>query len=439
MMFFLKRNFVLIGTLIVVLSLSGFGYYKYSNPSLAPVTYKTPEEANAYVRFDMEAYDSILKNYWSQMKEEDLATHFQLSVQKAQNASSTPALITKDRAGTAKMISDAIAALPDDEAKKKLTLDTLVVVTYNLQPVGRNGILSSKEETALRQNVSNINPETDLYKNLGVEKGATPEVVEKAFKEKEAVLAKEGTPEAKKELEQITYAHKVLTDQNSKALYDENKIEPTVSGRVLGKTLYLAISKISPTTLQEFGIIVNNASTTPKLDSMIIDFRGNVGGALDFLQYFLGLFIGEKQYAFDLFHQGDYQVQRTVLSKFDQLERYKEFAILTDNMTQSTAELTTAAFKRFGLAYVVGTATRGWGTVENTYPIETTIAQGEKYSLFLVNNITLRDDNQPIEGRGVDPDIDIKNPNWRNELPKVFRSQSLIEAVSKTAASAPLK
>lgn len=438
-MFFLKRNFVLVGTLIVVLSLSGFGYYKYSNPSPAPVTYKTPEEANAYVRFDMEAYDSILKNYWSQMKEEDLATHFQLSVQKAQNASSTPPLITKDRAGTAKMISDAIAALPDDEAKKKLTLDTLVVVTYNLQPVGRNGILSSKEETALRQNVSNINPETDLYKNLGVEKGATAEVVEKAFKEKEAVLAKEGTPEAKKELEQITYAHKVLTDQNSKALYDENKIEPTVSGRVLGKTLYLAISKISPTTLQEFGIIVNNASTTPKLDSMIIDFRGNVGGALDFLQYFLGLFIGEKQYAFDLFHQGDYQVQRTVLSKFDQLSRYKEFAILTDNMTQSTAELTTAAFKRFGLAHVVGTATRGWGTVENTYPIETTIAQGEKYSLFLVNNITLRDDNQPIEGRGVDPDIDIKNPNWRNELPKVFRSQSLIEAVSKTAASAPLK
>jgi curved DNA-binding protein CbpA len=437
-MIFLRRKFIL-AILLVLIAGGGVAYYKYSRPAVEPVSYKTPEEANVYVRFTMEAYDSIVKNYWSKMKDEDMATFFQLSLQKAQNASSTPELLTKDRAGTAKMISDVISALPDDETRKKLVLDTLVVATYNLQPVTRNGILSSKEETALRQNVSNINPDTDLYKNLGLEKGASPETIEQVYKEKAAVLAKENTPEAKAELEKISYAKEVLTNANSKALYDEKKIEPTVSSRILGTTLYLAIGKISPTTLQEFGLAVYNASTTPKLDSMIIDFRGNIGGALDFLQYFLGLFIGEKQYAFDLFHQDDYQVQRTTLAKFEELNRYKEFAILTDSMTQSTAELTTATFKRFRLAHVVGATTRGWGTVENTYPIETIIAPDEKYSLLLVNNITLRDDNQPIEGRGVDPDIDIKNPKWRTELTKFFRNPSLIEAISKTAGSATLK
>lgn len=439
MSFFLKRKIALTGTLLVVLILGGFTYYKYSRPSVVPVSYKTPEESNVFVRFDMEAYDIILKNYWSKMKDEDIATLFQLSIQKAQNSSTTPILITKDRAGVAKMVSDAISAIPSDEEKKKFALNTLVIATYNLQPVNRNGILSSKEETSFRQNVSNINPDKDLYKDLGVEKGASNEAIEEAYKAKVTVLEKVETPEAKEELKQIAYAREVLTNQNSKALYDEKQIEPTVFKKVIGNTLYLSISKISPTTLQEFGIAVDNASTTPRIDSMIIDFRGNIGGSLDFLKYFLGLFVGEKQYAFDLFHQGDYQVERTVLGKFEQLDRYKEIAILTDNMTQSTAELTTATFKRFNLAHVVGATTRGWGTVENTYPIETVIGEGEKYSLLLVNNITLRDDNQPIEGRGVDPDIDIKDPKWKSNLPKVFRNQSLIEAVSKTATVEPLR
>lgn len=439
MLFFLKRKVALLGTLVVVLIFAGVGYYKYSHPAVAPVTYKTPEESNVFVRFDMEAYDIISKNYWNKMKDEDIATLFQLSLQKAQNSSTTPALITKDRAGVAKMVSDAITAIPTDEEKKKFALNTLVIATYNLQPVNRNGILSSKEETSFRQNVSNINPEKDLYKDLGIEKGATNEVIEQAYKEKVAVLEKAITPEAKEELKQVAYAREVLTNQNSKALYDEKQIEPTVFKRLIGNTMYLSISKISPTTLQEFGIAVDSASTTPRLDSMIIDFRGNIGGSLDFLKYFLGLFVGEKQYAFDLFHQGDYQVERTVLAKFDQLERYKEIAILTDNMTQSTAELTTATFKRFNLAGVVGETTRGWGTVENTYPIETVIGEGEKYSILLVNNITLRDDNQPIEGRGVDPDIDIKNPKWKSDLSRVFRNQSLIEAILKTATVEPLR
>ena len=439
MLFFLKRKIALLGTLVVVLIFAGVGYYKYSHPAVAPVTYKTPEESSVFVRFEMEAYDIILKNYWSKMGDEDIATLFQLSIQKAQNSSTTPVLLTKDRAGVAKMISDAISALKTDDEKKKFALNTLVIATYNLQPVGRNGILSAKEETTLRQNVSNINPGTDLYKNLGVEKGSAEEVVEQAYKEKVAVLEKATTTEAKEELKQVTYARGVLTNQNSKAPYDEKQIEPTVFRRVIGNTLYLSISKISPTTLQEFGLAVDGASTTPRLDSMIVDFRGNIGGSLDFLKYFLGLFVGDKQYAFDLFHQGDYQVERTVLVKFEQLDRYKEIAILTDNMTQSTAELTTATFKRFNLAGVVGETTRGWGTVENTYPIETVIGEDEKYSLLLVNNITLRDDNQPIEGRGVDPDIDIKNPKWKSELPKVFRNQSLIEAVSKTVTVEPLR
>ncbi len=194
---------------------------------------------------------------------------------------------------------------------------------------------------------------------------------------------------------------------------------------------------MSPTTLREFALSVDSASTTPGLDSMILDLRSNVGGSLDFLQNFLGIFIGQNQYAFDLFHQGNYDVQRTVQPKFDELTRFKDIAILTDNMTQSTAEITTATFKKFNLAHVVGVPTRGWGTVENTYPLETNIDPMNKYLLLLVNSITLRDDNQSIEGQGVEPDININDTLWKSKLNNYFRSTSLIQALSESANKPP--
>lgn len=425
---------------IAILVFAG-GYYAYTAyfEKEKINNYKTQEEGDVYVRFVMEAYDSISKNYWSKVNDGDTAKFFQLSVQKASNKETLPILSTNDRVGVSKMVSDAMSQLTSTSSKKKMALDVINVATYNLEPVGRNGLLSKKQEVSLRQNVSNINPDTDLYKNLGIEKGAAVEIVEDAYKKKEVVLKNANSAESKEELKKITYARKVLTDENNKKLYDESQVEPTVSGKVFGTTLYLAISKISPTTLREFGFIIDRASTTPRLDSLVIDLRGNIGGALEFLQYFLGAFIGQNQFAFDLFHQGEYQVQRTTIAKFDPLARYKEIVILTDNMTQSTAELTAAVFKRLNLAKVIGSSTRGWGTVENTFPIETSIDESEKFSLFLVHSLTLRDDNMPIEGKGVSPDVDITSSNFKEELRKAIRNTSLIRAVEEQVKVMPLR
>lgn len=337
------------------------------------------------------------------------------------------------------MLSRAIAAATSTEAKKNIALNTVIVTLYNLQPVGRNGILSTQQETALRQNVANIDTSKDLYQNLGLEKGATPEEVTKAYEKKDSELKASTTPEAKAKREEIAYVKNVLTNPQSKTLYDNNGVEPTIFTHKIGDTLYLYISKISPTTFGEFALAIDGASTSPKLNSMILDVRGNVGGSLDFLQNFLGIFVGPNQYAFDLFHQGDYQVQRTVQPKYPLLARYKEIAIITDNMTQSTAELTAATFKRLHLAKTVGTNTRGWGTVENTYPLTTVIDPNVKYTLLLVNSITLRDDNQSIEGLGVDPDVKTTDGAWKNNLSSAFHTQSLIDALKQRAGVAPLK
>ncbi len=415
----------------------GAGLYMASRDASPVVEYKTPEERDAHTRFVMEGFDVIQKNYWASTTEAVLASHFQLSLQKAQNALTMPVLTTKNRAGTAKMLSEAFSAATSSEARKALALDMLNVALYNLEPFGRNGLLSQMQETAFREDVANVDKEKDLYKDLGLEKGASEEDVKVAYEAKLERLKDDSSPEAKVELEKAKYAKGVLANPNTKDLYDEAKIEPTASTDVIGKSLYIKIDRISPTTLLEFGRTVYSATTTPGLDSMIIDLRGNLGGALDFAQSFLGLFLGPNQYAFDLFHQGDYAVQRTNQQYFPELARYKEIVVLTDNMTQSTAEVASAAFKRFKLGTVVGDTTRGWGTVENTFPLTTTIDPKEKYLLLLVHSITLREDGQPVEGRGVDPHISIKDPDWKADLSRYFDSETLRKTIVEVIQNPP--
>jgi len=431
------RNTIVLGLIALVIGGGFFYWYKYRMASVVAIQYKTAEETKSvYVHFDMEAYDKILQNYWDKTKDENLASLFKLSLAKSASVSvDTIDLPTKNRAGTAKMLDNAISNLKDDGAKKNIALNIIVIALYNLQPAGRNGLLSSKQETALRQTVSNINPSKNLYSDLGLQKGATMAEVDKMFQTQKKVLEKTKTPEATVKLKEITYAHDVLTKADSKTLYDKAQIEPTIFTHVIGgKTLYINMSKVSPTTFDEFGKAIAVAVKNPALESMVLDLRGNIGGSLDLAQYFLGLFLGKDQYAFDLYHQGDFKVQRTTFSQITELKQFREIAVLSDGATQSTAELLTAAFKYFNIARVVGTTTKGWGTVENTFPIDSIIDPGEKYSLLLVHSLTLRDDHQPIEGRGVDPDVDIKKPDWKSQLGKFFNSKNLINALAQIAA-----
>ncbi|MCR4280593.1 MAG: hypothetical protein NUV82_04195 [Candidatus Komeilibacteria bacterium] len=47
-----------------------------------------------------------------------------------------------------------------------------------------------------------------------------------------------------------------------------------------------------------------------------------------------------------------------------------------------------------------------------------------------MHSITLRDDNQPIEGRGIDPLVDIRNENWTAELMSYVNNQRLVNIIA---------
>jgi len=416
------------------------GYWWYTAPARAQtasaaVAYKTLAEQDTYVRFDMEIFDIVMENYWQKGTEADLAEIYRLALAKAAGTAEEK-LPSSDRTGTAAMLVEAFKRT-SEEKRKALAVDTGIIVLVNLAPQERSGLLSEKQEQQFRDTANNIDRGADLYAALDVPQGASSAQVQDAYTTKAAELAASSSPAAKEELKQVERAKEVLTDASSKSIYDETKIEPSVVSRHLGAhTLYLNLSQVTPATLQEFVNTLEKTKDNPQLTSMIIDVRGNIGGTLDFAKYLLALFVGPNQYAFDLFHKGDLQVERTpAVAKIPSLGNFKEIAILTDAMTQSTAELTAVIFKRMHLAKVIGTKTRGWGSVENTFPMTTQLTPDEKYSVLLVHSLTLREDNEPIEGKGVDPDIDINAKDWKQQVASVFRTQgfssAIIEAVGK--------
>lgn len=393
----------------------GFGHLYLGKINLP--SKQTLEEKNTPKAFLSESYNKIKENYWEQLSDDQLISMFK----NASSALGNPlpeGLSNKD---------ELIKKLDKEKAVKLVSH-----VLANLQPLGRSGLFTTKQEEQLKNTVSNINPEKDLYKDLGLSKGASESAVTQAYEKKEQELKSDKTPQAQEQLKQIAYAKEVLITKETKQRYDAGGVEPTIFTKILGTSiLYLQFKKFSPTSLEEFQQAFDANKDSSRLDSLIFDLRGNIGGAIDATAYFLGFFIGKSQYAFDFYHKGEYLPFKTPTEKLPSISKYKQIVVLVDNNTQSSAEMMAAAFKKYHLGLVLGVPTKGWGTVERVFHLNNQINQNEKYSMFLVHSITLRDDNQPIEGRGVEPDINISDPNWDQQLFSYFRNPILSQTIKE--------
>lgn len=417
------RVFLLI--LIIFSTGAGFGYsYVAKN---TPTRLELAHEKNTPKAFLSESYEKIMENYWDNISQAQLIDIFRLAAEKSGSKRLSVKIENKEQ-----LISELLTAQKDlsQDQKSKFIPLVLSTVLGSLNPIGRSGLFTTKQEEQLKNTVENINPEKDLYKDLGVNKGASETAVIDAFQKQAEQLKDQNTPEAKDKLKQLTYAKDVLTNIDKKQNYDQKGVEPTIFTRIVSPgILYLQFKKFSPTSLEEFQKAFASYQSNTSLYGLIFDLRGNIGGAIDATSYFLGFFLGKGQYAFDFYHKGEYEPFKTPTDKLASISKYKQIVILVDNQTQSSAEMMAASLKKYRVGVVLGVPTKGWGTVERVFSLENQISDTEKYSIFLVHSITLRDDNLPIEGRGVEPNVNIKEPNWEQQLFNYFRNNQLTEAV----------
>lgn len=408
------------------------GGYLVGNKKIDPKKIVAPAiPKDRHIAFLSEVYDKIKENYWDNITDEQLTNIYVLGTEKltGQPQSTKP----KDKQSLQKMLGKILKDLKEEEEKKQFTVSLADIVLANLQPFGRSRLYGQKEETALKNTVENKNPEIDQYEVLGVDKKASSEQIAQAFEKKSTELKKESAPGAKQELSQLNKAFQTLSDEGNRNTYDQSGAEPTMEHRLVKPNVYyIRVDKFSPTTVQELLRVTEKVdSKDDSLNSLIIDLRDNVGGAIDGLPYFLGPFIGMDQYAYQFYHQGEKEDFKTKIGWLPGLIRYKKVVVLINENTQSSAEVMAATFKKYNVGVLVGTKTKGWGTVEKVFSIDQQIDPLEKYSLFLVHSLTLRDDGQPIEGMGVEPLINIEGSNWEKELNAYFNSPELISAVKE--------
>jgi len=374
-----KKRYSIMGLILLFIIVFGVGaglsylFLEKDNPETASIEEIKTEES-IYIKFLFEVYDKIQENYWNKISDEELTNIYKLAIEKL---TQLPQEINpSNKEGLEKTFNEVFEKINQDK-KKEFTVQLANLVLVNLKPFGRSALFNQKAEKELEDKVKNVNPDT-------------------------------------------------------------GEIESTIySELVHPKMLHIYIKRMSPTTLNDLKIETEKFDDIDGLDSLILDLRGNIGGSLDLLFYLLGPFIGQGQYAFELFQQGEYKPFKTEIGWMPSMTRYKKVVVLIDQNSQSSAEVMAVTLKKYNVGILVGTKTKGWGTIEKVYEIENQIDPDENYSMFLVNHLTLREDNQPIEENGVIPTIDINDPNWKDQLFAYFNYNELINVVEKVWNNPP--
>lgn len=415
--------------IIIVIALIGGGWWYKNNQQNIEVVSNNQDK---YIEFANEIYDKIKENYWEKITDQELSGTFQLGVEKLIGQQFP--LKSQDRAGVEAMLMEAYKSMPP-EKKKEFSASLGDIVLANLKPYGRSRLYSQKDEKSLSNNVNNINPEANHFAQLGVDKNANNQQIAQAYqkKEKELVNKAKKSTAAAQQLVEVKQAYSVLKNEDSRKLYEISGVEPTIDYKLMTPDIfYIHLTKFSPTSLDEFSRVAAKVDNKGEnLDTLILDLRGNIGGAIDGLPYFLGPFIGPDTYGYQFYHQGVKEDFKTRTGWMNSLIRYKKVVILIDENSQSTAEVMASSLKKYNVGVVIGNTTKGWGTVERVFALDHQIADDEKFSIFLVHRVTLREDGQPIEGRGVEPMIFIKDVNWKKEILKRFNDPEIIKAIEE--------
>lgn len=423
---------VLSVVLLAVIFAAGIFTSRLLWPSTTTPSSVSAKPVDKNVAFVAEVYQTIQSNYWNKLTDTDLNKIFVAAAEKITNLPQSGKFTS--RTDVTAMVASILAKYTDDNKKHQFVTTLADVVASNLEPAGRSRLYTQKETTSLDNTVQNRDPTANRYQDLGVATDASASAIASAYSQKTRQLESRSATDAaaKKELLQVKEAYKVLADPASRQVYDLSGAEPTIDYKLLtSQTYYVHLTKFSPTTFDEMIRVFDKAKDFKDRQNLILDLRDNIGGAIDYLPYFMGPFVGNDQYAYQFFHQGDKVDFKTKTGWLESLLPYKKVVVLINGNTQSTAEVMAATLKKYNVGVLVGTTTRGWGTVEKVYPLTTNLADQNNYSLLLVHSLTLKEDGTPIEGHGVSPLVDSSITGWQSNLLKYFSDKNFVDTVNQ--------
>lgn len=438
----MRRPIGIIAILLLILSAgTGIWYATDAVPPLSDTQTAAAENATplTQTRFLLHLHDTVNANYWQSLSQERLADLIARGVQRF--ATATPSGTPDNRDALEDYLSNTFTQYAPQQ-RTDIAERAAALVLQSLQPQGRSQLYTKQDRKQLEKRVKNNTQSETPQEQLDVEDDADPETVEKQYEEKkQQVQESTSTPPEEKEeqVRELAQAKETLTDTKKRTRYEQAGVRPTVfRSRISDDIVYLSIEKFSIATLQEFVEEAQAVNMDPQPHALILDLRGNVGGAFDAMPQFLGPFIGPNRTAFQLQQQGEQEPITTETGWLNALVPYKQVVVLVDGDTQSTAELVASVLKNYNVGTIVGETTRGWGTIERTFPLEPRISSTTKHYAFLVHSLTLKGNGQPIQGNGVQPDVSLSSDNWQDTLHTYIPSRSLVDAVADILEQRPL-
>lgn len=193
-----------------------------------------------------------------------------------------------------------------------------------------------------------------------------------------------------------------------------------------GKNIgYIGISNFAANTYSQFYKSLK-ALESKKVDSLIIDVRGNPGGHLQQTKQILSLFFNSKTVLYQIESKGS---KEKVYSYSNESRKYP-VAILIDNGSASASEIVAACFKdNYKKAYIVGTNTFGKGTVQKSQ----TLSNGTTIKYTTEKWLTPK--GKSINEKGVSPTIEVNQQDSYYEDPKDENDLILQEALKQLKES----
>ena len=161
-----------------------------------------------------------------------------------------------------------------------------------------------------------------------------------------------------------------------------------------------------------------------KVDSLILDLRGNTGGYLTSVTSIAEMFV----------KKGDIIYQLDTKGKIDKIKSKKDpsiklkVAVLVNKSTASASEILTAALKENINAEVIGVTTYGKGKVQKTR----TLSTGAMIKYTTQNWLTTK--GEEIDGKGIAPTVELElDPKYYTNRKEANDNQlqKAIEMMSK--------
>ncbi|MCT4798050.1 S41 family peptidase [Exiguobacterium profundum] len=178
---------------------------------------------------------------------------------------------------------------------------------------------------------------------------------------------------------------------------------------------YLQVTQFSEPTADEFLEQLEQLESE-EIDSLIIDVRGNPGGLLPAVIEMSEGFVPTSKPVVQIENaDGDRDAQN---GRAREAKPYDLF-VLTDEGSASASEILTGAMKEGAGATIIGTKTFGKGVVQTAFDLE------DGSNLKLTTSKWLTPDGNWINKKGIEPDIEVEQPDFFNVTRVLTEEESL--------------